>query len=76
MVHIFLFVEIEQIWIEIQVSETSSFHRIIEALCTMKEIHISTEDALVYEKETWQRCDMDVALYSLNVQNGMVFAVY
>jgi hypothetical protein len=42
----------------------------------MKEIHISTEDALVYEKETWQRCDMDVALYSLNVQNGMVFAVY
>ncbi|MCH3961976.1 MAG: hypothetical protein LKF53_04510 [Solobacterium sp.] len=76
MLHIFLFIEIEQIWIEIQVSETASFHRILAALYLMKAIRIRAEDVLVYEKETLQRCDMDVALYALNVQNGMVFEAY
>lgn len=74
--HIFLFMEITQIWIEIQVSEGASFHDILQALSLMYPLNLNAEDTFVYERENQCRCDIDVALYSLNVQNGMVFQVY
>lgn len=76
MLHIYLLLEIEQQWIEIQVSKTASFYRIMKALYEMRVIDIAHVDALVYERETLMQCDGDVALSHLNVIDGMVFLVY
>lgn len=76
LLHIYLWFEIEEEMIEINVSETGSFHSILNALQNMSVIHSIQCDTAVYEKESQTRCDLDVALYSLNVQNGMIFQVY
>jgi hypothetical protein len=74
--HIYLFFTIEQHWVEIQVSSFASFHDILQALAQMKIIAMPQRNPAVYERETICECDPDVALYSLNVQNGMCFYVY
>lgn len=76
LLHIYLEIVVEQKGIEIEVSETASFHSILTALYTMKQIPAFEEDVCIFEKESMLCCDTDVALYSLNVQNGMVFQVY
>ncbi len=74
--HIFLIItEIPQC-LELQVSENASFHDILQALEEMNLVEPFPEDTLIYERESLQRCDMDVSLSFLHVQNGMVFQVY
>jgi hypothetical protein len=76
LIHIFLYFTVESKMLEIQVSETASFHDILEALNTMSECSVAWKDAYVYEQESQMRCDMDVALYSLHAVSGMVFQVF
>ena len=76
MIHIFLITASQQQMIEIQVSESGSFHDIISALNEMNRTDLDCTNVLVYERESCLLCDMDVSLYSLNVTNGMVFEVY
>lgn len=74
--HIFLvFIAITKL-LEVQVSENASFHDIFKALMEMKILKQMSDDTIIYERESMQRCDMDVSLAFMHVQNGMVFQVY
>jgi len=74
--HIFLVFTATTKLFEVQVSENASFHDIFKALIEMKMLKQISEDTIIYERESMERCDMDVSLAFMHVQNGMEFQIY
>lgn len=76
MIHLYLWIMIENQMIEIIVSENASFHDILTALKQMNLTAVDWNEVNVIERESETNCDTDIGIAHLNVQNGMVFQVY